>query len=659
MKKLIPLAILVLCVCQAAHATIRYVRASGGSNTAPYTSWASASSNFQDAINASSAGDYVYVAAGTYLPASGQSFSMKEGVKILGGFPAAGGSLAQRDWKIYSSILRGNGSRVFANIDNGLTAEAMLDGFTIEGGASTFGGGMYNLKASPTIRHCIFLHNVALASEGNAMLNDRSSPSISYCIFSANGNDHGAAIFSDQSDISIVNCLFTGNLVSICVRSRSSDFLTITNCIFSGNSGYAILTEQGLITVLNSIIYGNRSGIGGGYEVAISISNSLVQGMPGGSNGNIDGSTNPLFVDAPINTTAPFTGGDYRLQRCSPAINAGGNSWLGVNNTLDLAGKPRIYDGTVDMGAYEFQSPTAYTTYYKDADGDGYGGGNGQPFCINPGTGWALQAGDCDDSNPTINPGATEICGNRIDDNCNGIIDEGCGNCPMPQGDWKNNTSYWPYTALPMMLGTSHLYSQADLLNLLNTATKGDASLILASQLIAAKLNVANGVATSQTILDAITAADAAIGNQSLPAKVKTNTTLGKTMISLAATLEEYNVGMFNPECGGGSQTITQAAKLEPAAIATTPTVENYPNPFGTVTSIRYTLPADAQVNLAVFTPQGQKIVTLVNGKQTAGTHRVQFDGSAKGAGMYLYQLQTVDASGKAITISGKMLLAR
>lgn len=66
------------------------------------------------------------------------------------------------------------------------------------------------------------------------------------------------------------------------------------------------------------------------------------------------------------------------------------------------------------------------TTYYKDGDGDGFGDAlTSVRLCSIP-TGYVLNNTDCDDNNVNIHPGVLEICGNRIDDNCDGRIDEGC-----------------------------------------------------------------------------------------------------------------------------------------------------------------------------------------------------------------------------------------
>ncbi|GBL35369.1 hypothetical protein EMGBS15_09640 [Filimonas sp.] len=69
------------------------------------------------------------------------------------------------------------------------------------------------------------------------------------------------------------------------------------------------------------------------------------------------------------------------------------------------------------------------TTWYLDADGDGYSVGTPVVNCVSPGAGYTtnvLPFGDCNDNNAFVYPGATEICGNGIDENCNGQIDEGC-----------------------------------------------------------------------------------------------------------------------------------------------------------------------------------------------------------------------------------------
>lgn len=126
------------------------------------TSWTNAYTNLQTAIDASAAGDNLFVAKATYKPASGKSFVMKEGVKIYGGFLGTENSLDLRNMD-NRATLPGNGGTVIVNNNNGLTAAAVLDGFIVTGGNATtdnvtagFGGGMLSYNASPRIVHCNF-----------------------------------------------------------------------------------------------------------------------------------------------------------------------------------------------------------------------------------------------------------------------------------------------------------------------------------------------------------------------------------------------------------------------------------------------------------------------------------------------------------------------
>jgi hypothetical protein len=121
------------------------------------------------------------------------------------------------------------------------------------------------------------------------------------------------------------------------------------------------------------------------------------------------------------------------------------------------------------------------------------------------------------------------------------------GACPLTQGFWKNHSNAWPVTSLT--LGTE-TYTEAELLALLRTPVRGDASLILAHQLIAAKLNIANGsdpTPVNATIADAFSLLAGFAGK--LPYHVAPSSAIGQAMVNDAATLDSYNSGQLTPDC--------------------------------------------------------------------------------------------------------------
>ncbi len=70
-------------------------------------------------------------------------------------------------------------------------------------------------------------------------------------------------------------------------------------------------------------------------------------------------------------------------------------------------------DGEIDEGAT--------STYYADADGDGFGDPETTIEACDAPEGYVEDSNDCDDENPAVNPDAEEIC-DDIDNNCDGTI---------------------------------------------------------------------------------------------------------------------------------------------------------------------------------------------------------------------------------------------
>ena len=67
--------------------------------------------------------------------------------------------------------------------------------------------------------------------------------------------------------------------------------------------------------------------------------------------------------------------------------------------------------------------------------------------------------------------------------------------------------------------------------------------------------------------------------------------------------------------------------------------VQNYPNPFSSATTFSYHLDSDEQVRLCIYNAGGRLIKTILNQKQGAGEHQLNFDAGELEGGLYIYEL--------------------
>jgi hypothetical protein len=93
---------------------------------------------------------------------------------------------------------------------------------------------------------------------------------------------------------------------------------------------------------------------------------------------------------------------------------------------------------------------------------------------------------------------------------------------------------------------------------LIATPVRGDASLTLVKQLIAAKLNVANNAYEWPSAVAAIEQADALLCGYAgrLPLGVAASSAAGRQMTRLAQRLESFNLGAMSPQCGCNTGTV-------------------------------------------------------------------------------------------------------
>lgn len=235
---------------------------------------------------------------------------------------------------------------------NGSTANDCV--FT-NNSAGADGGGIWGGTAS----HCVFVGNVATdqfyhdgsASGGAAYGYPQGI--LDHCTLSNNTAYSGGG--AEEEDL--YNCIVQNNYAL--TNGGGLDGCYAYNCTIVNNQAVSICGGVDYSLLINCISYFNSAPSNTNYNLLYTTLNySCTTPLPPSGIGNI--ANLPLLVNS--------TNGDFHLQSNSPCINSGNNLYLTNNSDSvyieqDFDGNPRIVGGTVDIGAYEYQTPTSIISY--------------------------------------------------------------------------------------------------------------------------------------------------------------------------------------------------------------------------------------------------------------------------------------------------------
>jgi hypothetical protein len=317
-------------------------------------------STIQAAINASSNGDVVIVAPGTYTGDGNRDIDfLGKAITVRSADP--------NDPNVVASTVidcQSQGRGFYFHNNEG--SNSVLAGIKITGGSAPGdwdgGGGIRCSNSSPTITRCIIIGNAAggyLALGGGIYVEVNSNPTITYCVIADNMSYyHGGGIcvtsWSGFSEATISNCIITGNYTIegesggggiSCGGAR----ISVNQCTIVGNTtvyggGISFDSPSPGIVISNTILWGNNASYMGPQIAAIAyspieltFSYCDIQGGQAACGfdevfseftlnwgpGNID--ADPCFADTYI--------ADYHLQSQAGRWNPNTKNWVKDANT--------------------------------------------------------------------------------------------------------------------------------------------------------------------------------------------------------------------------------------------------------------------------------------------------------------------------------------
>jgi len=371
-------------------AATSYVWKDSPNPTPPYSSWETAAHVIQDGVDAAINGDTVLVTNGVYSTGGKASDPYTDWTisRVVVGKAITLRSVNGPEVTIIEGYQQptttfGDSAIRCVYLMSGTT----LSGFTLTNGAtredfdapiaSAYGGGVHCIARDAVVTNCILAGNSAHRLGGgvyggtliDCVLTGNSVPfgagggaarsSLTNCVLVGNkiGADGGGAYQSE-----LQNCVLKGNeagtwgggaadseLQNCVVASNYAGYGpggawgTLNNCTVIGNSASAAVGGvSGWLT--NCIVYYNSAPSHPNYWPGDVLAYTCTYPMPTNGIGNITNA--PLFVDT-------YNWADLRLRPDSPCIDEGNNDF--VTWETDLDGNPRILNGIVDMGAYEFK----------------------------------------------------------------------------------------------------------------------------------------------------------------------------------------------------------------------------------------------------------------------------------------------------------------